>query len=93
MIPPFVGHAVCDSPAWPNGLSNPVGEGYHPNVAGHRSGCLPVARGVLGQTTGTAPGARAAVPRRRTGDREGLQRYRNRYRPSLPRAHTYPARR
>ena len=25
----FVGHAVCDSPEWINGLSNPVTESYH----------------------------------------------------------------
>jgi lysophospholipase L1-like esterase len=48
VIPGFVGHAVCDTPAWLNGLSNPVGESYHPNVTGHRSGYLPVARAILG---------------------------------------------
>lgn len=48
VIPPFVGHAVCDSPAWLNGLSNPIGESYHPNTAGHKSGYLPVVRGILG---------------------------------------------
>lgn len=31
----FVGHAVCDDPAWINGLSNPVSESYHPNRAGY----------------------------------------------------------
>ncbi|MFB6723192.1 SGNH/GDSL hydrolase family protein [Kribbella sp. NPDC056345] len=30
----FVGHAVCGNPEWINGLSNPVSESYHPNVAG-----------------------------------------------------------
>ncbi|MFC9688593.1 SGNH/GDSL hydrolase family protein [Kribbella sp. NPDC056951] len=30
----FVGHAVCGSPEWINGLSNPVSESYHPNIAG-----------------------------------------------------------
>jgi lysophospholipase L1-like esterase len=48
VIPPFVGHAVCDTSAWINGLSNPIGESYHPNITGHRSGYLPVARGILG---------------------------------------------
>lgn len=48
VIPAFVGHAVCDSPAWLNGLSSPIRESYHPNVAGHRSGYLPVARAILG---------------------------------------------
>jgi lysophospholipase L1-like esterase len=31
---PFTGHAVCDDVEWLNGLSNPVMESYHPNVAG-----------------------------------------------------------
>lgn len=31
----FVGHAVCDDAAWVNGLSNPIGESYHPNRDGH----------------------------------------------------------
>ncbi|MEV8371399.1 SGNH/GDSL hydrolase family protein [Kribbella sp. NPDC056861] len=30
----FVGHAVCGSPEWINGLSNPVSESYHPNTTG-----------------------------------------------------------
>jgi lysophospholipase L1-like esterase len=47
-IPPFVGHAVCDSPEWVNGLSNPIGESYHPNRAGHSSGYTPLVRAVLG---------------------------------------------
>jgi hypothetical protein len=34
----FVGHAVCDNVEWLNGLSSPVSESYHPNVAGHRDG-------------------------------------------------------
>jgi len=38
----FVGHAVCDDVEWLNGLSNPVGESYHPNVAGHRDGYAPL---------------------------------------------------
>jgi lysophospholipase L1-like esterase len=38
----FVGHAVCDSPEWLNGLSNPVGESYHPNRAGQASGYTPL---------------------------------------------------
>ena len=37
----FVGHAVCDSPEWLNGLSNPVTESYHPNKTGHASGYTP----------------------------------------------------
>jgi len=33
----FVGHAVCDSPQWLHGLSNPIVEFYHPNRTGHAS--------------------------------------------------------
>lgn len=38
----FTGHAVCDRPEWINGLSNPIAESYHPNVAGHRDGYAPL---------------------------------------------------
>jgi lysophospholipase L1-like esterase len=53
VIPPFVGHAVCDggggsSTEWINGLSNPVGESYHPKVTGHASGYYPVLHAVTG---------------------------------------------
>ncbi len=34
---PFTGHRVCDDVEWLNGLSNPLGESYHPNRAGHDS--------------------------------------------------------
>ena len=33
--PAFVGHAVCDSTEWVNGLSMPIQESYHPNRAGN----------------------------------------------------------
>jgi hypothetical protein len=32
---PFTAHRICDDVEWLNGLSNPVGESYHPNRAGH----------------------------------------------------------
>jgi lysophospholipase L1-like esterase len=32
----FIGHAVCGSPEWINGLSNPVSESYHPNTTGQQ---------------------------------------------------------
>jgi lysophospholipase L1-like esterase len=48
VIPPFIGHAICDSTEWLNGLSNPVGESYHPNTLGHSQGYTPVVRSVLG---------------------------------------------
>lgn len=38
----FVGHAVCDSPEWLNGLSWPITESYHPNRAGQAAGYLPL---------------------------------------------------
>ncbi|WP_432478065.1 SGNH/GDSL hydrolase family protein [Nocardioides sp. GXQ0305] len=47
----FVGHAVCDDPEWINGLSNPIGESYHPNQPGHASGYTPTVSPVL---TGSA---------------------------------------
>ena len=37
----FIGHAVCDDVEWLNGLSSPIQESYHPNVAGHASGYVP----------------------------------------------------
>jgi lysophospholipase L1-like esterase len=53
VIPTFVGHAVCDggggsSTEWINGLSNPVGESYHPKVTGHLDGYYPAVHGVTG---------------------------------------------
>lgn len=38
----FVGHAVCDDTECLNGLSSPISESYHPNVAGHRDGYAPL---------------------------------------------------
>lgn len=43
----FTGHAVCQD-EWLNGLSNPVGESYHPNTKGHLYGYLPLVRAVVG---------------------------------------------
>ena len=43
----FVGHAVCDSPEWLNGLSNPISESYHPNRLGHSSGYAPLVSPLL----------------------------------------------
>jgi lysophospholipase L1-like esterase len=53
VIPPFVGHAVCDggggsSTEWINGLSNPIGESYHPKVTGHAGGYYPVVHNTTG---------------------------------------------
>lgn len=41
-IPPFIGHAVCSSEEWLNGLSNPIGESFHPNTDGHSEGYAPL---------------------------------------------------
>jgi lysophospholipase L1-like esterase len=35
VLAPFNAHRICDDVEWLNGLSNPVGESYHPNRAGH----------------------------------------------------------
>ncbi len=43
----FVGHAVCDSVEWINGLSNPVSESYHPNKLGQSSGYTPLVSPLL----------------------------------------------
>jgi hypothetical protein len=56
----FVGHAVCDSPEWLNGLSNPVTESYHPNVAGHRDGYAVVTKPAFGVTARLTPAAALA---------------------------------
>ncbi len=47
VIPRFIGHAVCGD-EWLNGLSNPVGESYHPNTKGHSLGYLPAVRTISG---------------------------------------------
>jgi lysophospholipase L1-like esterase len=57
----FVGHAVCDSVEWINGLSNPVSESYHPNKAGHSSGYTPTVSPLLtGATVTVGAKTRAA---------------------------------
>ena len=60
----FVGHAVCDDVEWLNGLSNPVGESYHPNVAGHsrRSAPPSSARPLTGSAFKVSPCDPAARP-------------------------------
>lgn len=63
----FTGHAVCDDPEWLNGLSNPVEESYHPNLAGHGQGFTPVVGSALTGaavrvSTATRAQARAQAP-------------------------------
>jgi lysophospholipase L1-like esterase len=53
VIPPFIGHAVCDggggsSTEWIDGLSNPVAESYHPKTAGQANGYYPMVRNTTG---------------------------------------------
>jgi lysophospholipase L1-like esterase len=53
VIPPFIGHAVCDggggsSTEWINGLSNPTSESYHPKITGHANGYYPVVHATTG---------------------------------------------
>ena len=55
---PFVGHAVCSSSEWINGLSSPTTESYHPNKNGHRYGYTPT---VSGYVTGSTVAVTAAV--------------------------------
>jgi lysophospholipase L1-like esterase len=54
----FLGHAVCGSPEWLNGLSSPVSESYHPNRTGHASGYTPLVGPLL---TGSSVTVTAAV--------------------------------
>lgn len=35
VLAPFVGHAICDDPAWIHGVSLPVEESFHPTPDGH----------------------------------------------------------
>jgi hypothetical protein len=50
----FTGHAVCDDVEWINGLSNPIGESYHPNIAGHANGYAGLVEIALRGTASTA---------------------------------------
>jgi lysophospholipase L1-like esterase len=48
-ISSFNGHAICSGTAWLNGLNIfSIGESFHPNANGHRSGYLPLVRSVIG---------------------------------------------
>lgn len=69
----FVGHAVCDSTEYVNGLSNPVVESYHPNRLGHSSGYTPVVSPLVTGATVTATPAlmtRAAGSATRLADQQ-----------------------
>ncbi len=51
----FVGHAVCDNVEWLNGLSSPVTESYHPDVAGHRDGYAVLTKPAFGLALALSP--------------------------------------
>ncbi len=72
----FTGHAVCDDPEWLNGLSNPIDESYHPNVAGHRSGYTPL---VSPRLTGTTTRVTDAVVREAEASAATLAQSQRRY--------------
>jgi lysophospholipase L1-like esterase len=65
----FVGHAVCDSTEWINGLSNPVVESYHPNKSGHSSGYTPT---VSPYVTGSTVTVTAALTTKARGSADRL---------------------
>lgn len=50
----FIGHAVCNDVEWINGLSYPISESYHPNVAGHRDGYAYLTKPVFGVTASSS---------------------------------------
>ncbi len=72
----FTGHAVCDDPEWLNGLSSPIDESYHPNVAGHRDGYAPV---VGARLTSSAAQVTAADAERAADSEELLAERARRY--------------
>lgn len=65
----FIGHAVCDSTEWLNGLSNPVTESYHPNRLGHSGGYTPL---VSVKLIGAAVAVSAAVNARAAASTDEL---------------------
>ncbi len=71
---PFVGHAVCDSPEWLNGLSYPISESYHPNRSGHASGYTPVVSPVLTGSLVTVTRSVLAAAKDTARDQATLQR-------------------
>lgn len=72
----FVGHAVCDSTEWLNGLSNPISESYHPNRAGHSSGYTPIVSPLL---TGAAARVTPAVRRAAAASGDALASQQRQY--------------
>ncbi|GAA4399516.1 hypothetical protein GCM10023168_06990 [Fodinibacter luteus] len=70
---PFVGHAVCSSQEWINGLSNPIVESYHPNRTGHASGYTPTVSPFVTGSTVTVTAAvltKAKASQQRLADQQ-----------------------
>ncbi len=70
----FIGHAVCGSPEWLNGLSYPVSESYHPNRTGHASGYTPLVSPKLTGVAVTATAATTSAARASAGALAAKQR-------------------
>jgi len=75
----FAGHAVCDDTEWINGLSWPIVESFHPNVAGHRGYAALLAPLTTSARTATsrravdADSSRAATPELPTAEGKSEQ--------------------
>lgn len=61
----FTGHAVCDDPEWVNGLSNPIRDSYHPNVAGHAGYASVIEPALLGSSRAARSTSTAGLPQSR----------------------------
>src|ERR1700712_431415 len=70
----FVGHAVCDSTEWLNGLYNPIRESFHPNRSGHASGYTPLVSPKLTGAAVTATAATVAAARAMSSSLAAKQR-------------------
>jgi lysophospholipase L1-like esterase len=70
----FVGHAVCDTVEWLNGLSNPISESYHPNKAGHSSGYTPTVSPLLTGAAVAVTGKTLSAARASADRQAALQR-------------------
>ncbi len=72
----FIGHAVCDSPEWLNGLSNPISESYHPNKLGHSNGYTPL---ISTKLVGAAVAVNGAVAARAESSSDTLAKQQRAY--------------
>ena len=51
----FENHQICDSAEWLNGLSDPIGESYHPNPSGQSAGYAPLVEAAMRAAAAKAP--------------------------------------